>query len=73
MLKVLIYWYLTNLYSSRKIKQALADKPVDKKVKQKLNYARKNWPVIPDKYDEQEKQFGLFFLKPKLRLEEDIK
>ncbi len=44
MLKVLIYGYLTNLYSSRKIEQALADKPVDKKVKQKLNYARKNWP-----------------------------
>ena len=41
-----------------RIDKALADKPVDKKVKQKLNYAKKNWPDNLDKYDEQEKQMG---------------
>ena len=41
-----------------KIDKALADKPVDKKVKQKLNYAKKNWPDNLDKYDKQEKQIG---------------
>ncbi len=41
-----------------KIDKALADKPVDKKVKQKLNYAKKNWPQNLDKYDKQEKQIG---------------
>ena len=38
-----------------KIDAALADKPVDKKVKQKLNYAKKNWPKNLEKYEEQEK------------------
>ena len=38
-----------------KIDAALADKPIDKKVKQKLNYAKKNWPKNLDKYEEQEK------------------
>lgn len=38
-----------------KIDAALADKPIDKKVKQKLNYAKKNWPQNLDKYEEQEK------------------
>jgi len=41
-----------------KIDKALADKPIDKKVKQKLNYAKKNWPEKLDKYDKQEKQLG---------------
>lgn len=41
-----------------KIDRALADKPIDKKVRQKLNYARKNWPENLDKYDKQEKQIG---------------
>ncbi len=38
-----------------KIDAALADKPVDKKVKQKLNYAKKNWPENLNKYEAQEK------------------
>jgi transposase len=41
-----------------RIDKALSDKPVDKKVKQKLNYARRNWPDNLDKYDKQEKQMG---------------
>ena len=41
-----------------KIDKALSGKQVDKKKKQKLNYARKNWPKNLDKYDEQEKQMG---------------
>jgi transposase len=40
------------------IDKALADKPVDKKVKQKLNYAKKNWPANLDKYQLQEKAMG---------------
>jgi len=40
------------------IDQALRDKPVNKKVKQKINYARKNWPDALNKYDEQEKILG---------------
>ena len=38
-----------------KIDAALADKPVDKKVSQKLNYAKKNWPQNLNKYEQQEK------------------
>jgi len=39
-----------------KINSALDDKEeVDKKVKQKLNYAKKHWPENLNKYDEQEK------------------
>lgn len=34
---------------------ALKDKVVDKKVKQKLNYASKNWPSNAAKYNEQER------------------
>ena len=34
---------------------ALADKPIDKKIKQKLNYAKKNWPENLDKYEQQQK------------------
>jgi transposase len=40
------------------IDQALADKPVDSKVKQKLNYARREWPDKLEKYTKQEKQIG---------------
>jgi hypothetical protein len=36
----------------------LSNKPIDKKIKQKLNYARKNWPKNLDKYEEQEKKMG---------------
>jgi transposase len=41
-----------------RIDRALADKPVNKKVKQKLNYARKNWPENLNRYEEQEKQLS---------------
>lgn len=41
-----------------KINQALTGKEVDKKVKQKLNYAKRNWPKNLKKYQEQEKQMG---------------
>jgi tRNA splicing ligase len=34
----------------------LENKPVEKKVKQKLQYAKKNWPTNVAKYNEQEKQ-----------------
>lgn len=37
-----------------KIDKALEGKKVDKKVKQKLNYAKKNWPATIEKYKEQE-------------------
>jgi transposase len=42
----------------KKIDIALKDKPVNQKVKQKLNYARKNWPENLKKYEEQEKLLG---------------
>ena len=38
-----------------KINEALKDKPVSKKVTQKLKFAAKNWPVNLEKYDQQEK------------------
>ncbi len=41
-----------------KINAALKDKPVDKQIKQKLNYARKHWPGALDKYEQQEKILG---------------
>lgn len=41
-----------------KIDEALKDKPISKQVKQKLNYARKNWPAALDKYEQQEKIMG---------------
>ena len=41
-----------------KINEALKDKPVSKEVKQKLNYAKKNWPSALDKYEAQEKIMG---------------
>lgn len=40
------------------INEALKDKPVDKKVRQKLNYAKKHWPAALDKYEEQKKVIG---------------
>jgi transposase len=40
------------------INEALKDKQIDKKVRQKLNYAKKNWPAALKKYDEQEKIIG---------------
>lgn len=40
------------------INEALKDKKIDKKVKQKLNYAKKNWPKNLQKYNEQEALLG---------------
>jgi len=40
------------------IDNALKNKPVNKKVRQKLNYARKNWPENLKKYEQQEKTLG---------------
>lgn len=40
------------------IDKALKGKQVDKKVKQKLNYARKKWPENLKKYEQQEKTLG---------------
>ena len=40
------------------INKALEGKPVDKKVKQKLNYAKKHWPKNIARYNRQEKQMG---------------
>ena len=39
----------------KKIDEALRDKPVNKQIKQKLNYAKKNWPNNLKKYAAQEK------------------
>lgn len=41
-----------------KIETALKDKQITKKVKQKLNYAKKNWPVNLEKYEMQEQILG---------------
>jgi transposase len=41
-----------------KINEVLRDKPVSSKVRQKLLYARKNWPAALDKYEQQEKILG---------------
>lgn len=40
------------------INEAIKDKPVDKKVKQKLNYAKRNWPKNMAKYKKQEDILG---------------
>jgi len=40
------------------INEALKDKPVDKKVQQKLNYAKKNWPQNLNKYEQQQQILG---------------
>ena len=42
----------------KKIDQALEGKQVDKKVKQKLNYAKKNWPKKMAEYEQKEKILG---------------
>ena len=42
----------------KQIDQVLLGKEVDKKVKQKLNYARKQWPGALDKYQEYEQKMG---------------
>jgi len=41
-----------------RINEALAGKEIDPKVRQKLNYARKNWPGKLKEYEEREKQLG---------------
>lgn len=41
-----------------KINNALRDKQVTGKVRQKLNYTRKHWPAILDKYEQQQKVLG---------------
>ena len=41
-----------------KINTALKGYDADKKVKQKLNYAKRHWPAALDKYEEQEKIMG---------------
>lgn len=41
-----------------KINEALRDKDVDKGIRQKLNYGKKNWPLTLDKYEQQEAQIG---------------
>lgn len=40
------------------INQAISDKPVEKKIKQKLNYAKRNWPQNMAKYKKQEEILG---------------
>jgi len=41
-----------------RIDKALENKKVDKKVKQKLNYAKRKWPEVLNKYDRYEGQLG---------------
>lgn len=41
-----------------KINEALKDKPASSKVRQKLNYARRHWPIALEKYEQQEKVLG---------------
>jgi transposase len=41
-----------------KINRALEGKTVDKKVKQKLNYAKKNWPAMLEEYARKEEVLG---------------
>jgi transposase len=41
-----------------KISNVLKDKEVSSKVKQKLNYAKKNWPAALEKYKQQEEVLG---------------
>lgn len=40
----------------KKIDEILKDKPISKKLKQKLNYAKKNWPKNLEKYKSQEEK-----------------
>lgn len=41
-----------------KIDEQLKDKPVSKKIKQKLSYAKKNWPDAIERYKKQEEILG---------------
>lgn len=41
-----------------RINESLKNKEIDPKIKQKLNYAGKNWPAALDKYEQQEKVIG---------------
>ena len=41
-----------------KINNALKDKDIPGKVRQKLNYARRKWPEVLERYDQQEKILG---------------
>jgi len=41
-----------------RIDSALKSKPVDKKLRQKLNYAKKNWPKNLERYEEQKGVLG---------------
>lgn len=41
-----------------KIDEQLKDKPVNKKIKQKLSYAKKNWPGAIERYKNQEEILG---------------
>ena len=43
----------------KKIDEVLKDKPISKRVKQKINYAKKNWSKNFKKYEEQEGKLGL--------------
>jgi len=40
------------------INEAIKDKPIEKKIKQKLNYAKRNWPQNMAKYNKQEDILG---------------
>lgn len=39
------------------VNEAIKDKPVDKKVKQKINYAKRNWPTSLERYAKAEEVF----------------
>jgi transposase len=45
-------------HTIERINQALEGKNIDKKVKQKLGYAKKNWPSNVAKYNKQQEQIG---------------
>src|SRR4030042_4765113 len=45
-------------HTIEQIDQALKDKPIDPKKRQKLNYARKNWPKNLERYDQQQEVMG---------------
>ncbi|WP_212001377.1 IS1182 family transposase [Chitinophaga sp. HK235] len=40
------------------INDALKEKPIDKRIRQKLGYAHRNWPSALDKYEQQEQIIG---------------
>ncbi len=42
----------------KKIDELLKDKPVSKKIKQKINYIKKNWPKNLERYKKQEGKLG---------------